>query len=99
MTASFKFNNKKEYLILKIRYSFCVQNKRKQNHRQHQWHPYIVKVGKKNVLHDVFIIVGKSERPWSRKRELNVCISAINIIRIVRGYAVDIVNLKIGAVS
>jgi predicted nucleic acid-binding OB-fold protein len=35
MTASFKFNNK---------------NKRKQNHRQHQWHPYIVEVGKKTVV-------------------------------------------------
>ena len=53
----------------------------------------------KNVLHDVFHHSRQSERPWSRKRELNVCISAINIIRIVRGYAVDIVNLKIGAVS
>ncbi len=52
-------NNKKEYLILKIRYSFCVQNKRKQNHRQHQWHPYIVKVGKKTSSMMFFIIVGK----------------------------------------
>jgi len=35
----------------------------------------------------------------SRKRGLNVWISSINSIRIVRDYAVDIVNLKIGAAS